>query len=462
MGASLPLVPSTEDTEAHVVARALWKHRLHGLPSGSELAFPMITRLAQLILTENPKLLMALRGTYGFVFLDEFQDTTAAQYLFTRTAFMGSSTVITAVGDPKQCVMRWAGARPEVFPALKNDFGAIETKLKQNHRSASSLVAVQAVVARRIDSTAPAAEAVGEGANASAECLLLEYNDASEEAADLAARIDEWIREDNLSPRDICILTRQMPGVYSAEIILALEKLGRRARVEQELQDLLSEPLTTSLLDLLHLAIEARAPASWVRTIELLERVDPSLRVADEASEQLTQHLMHLKAGLAGGATARELVDTMTAFLGEARFRAIEPTYRAGNLYAETKESFASSLEKARDTRAWPQAIAELEGVAAIPILTAHKSKGLEYHTIVFVGLEDDAHWGFAKSPEEETSVFFVALSRAKRRVVATFADMRVTREGRRPEQQSRESIQSFYDALAEAGVHAVRVGPRP
>jgi superfamily I DNA/RNA helicase len=200
VGAALPLAPGAEDTEAHVVARALWNHRLHGLPHGSELAFPMITRLAQLILTENPTLLAALRGTYGFVFLDEFQDTTGPQYLFTRTAFMGTSTVITAVGDPKQCVMRWAGAEPRVFPAIKKDFGAIETKLKQNHRSASSLVAVQAVVARRIDADAPVVEAVGEGANAAAECLLLEYDDAQEEAADLAARIDHWIREDNLNP----------------------------------------------------------------------------------------------------------------------------------------------------------------------------------------------------------------------------------------------------------------------
>lgn len=86
-------------------------------------------------------------------------------------------------------------------------------------------------------------------------------------------------------------------------------------------------------------------------------------------------------------------------------------------------------------------------------------SPGLEYHTIVFVGLEDSAHWGFADSPEEETNVFFVALSRAKRRIVATFADMRVTRAGRRAEQQSHESIQTFYDALAEAGVQTVRVG---
>jgi ATP-dependent DNA helicase UvrD/PcrA len=358
--------------------------------------------------------------------------------------------------------MRWAGARAEVFPAIKKDFGAIETKLKQNHRSASSLVAVQAVVARRIDATAPAAEAVGQGANAPAECLLLEYNDSIEEAADLAARIDQWIRDDNLDPRDICVLTRQTPGIYGSEIIRALDKLGRRARVEQALQDLLSEPLTTALLDLLHLAIEARAPASWVRATELLERLDPSLRVADKASELLTQHLDQLKAALDRGVSVTEIVDTMTAFLGEARFRAFEPTYRAGSLYAETKAAFASSLERARDGRAWREAVAELEGVGAIPILTAHKSKGLEYHTILFVGLEDSAHWGFAQSPEEETSVFFVALSRAKRRVVATFADKRVTRVGGRLEEQSHESIQSFYDALAEAGVHAVRVGPKP
>ena len=60
---------------------------------------------------------------------------------------------------------------------------------------------------------------------------------------------------------------------------------------------------------------------------------------------------------------------------------------------------------------------------------------------------------GFISAPEEETSVFFVALSRAKRRVVATFAHQRESRPGQGLERQTRADIRSFYEALATVGV---------
>jgi superfamily I DNA/RNA helicase len=46
----------------------------------------MLNRLAAFLLRINPKLTAALRATYSFVFLDEFQDITAAQYDLIRSA----------------------------------------------------------------------------------------------------------------------------------------------------------------------------------------------------------------------------------------------------------------------------------------------------------------------------------------------------------------------------------------
>src|ERR1700730_10452278 len=37
--------------------------------------------------------------------------------------------------------------------------------------------------------------------------------------------------------------------------------------------------------------------------------------------------------------------------------------------------------------------------------MTIHKSKGLEYHTVIFVGLDDGAWWSFAKDQVEATAV---------------------------------------------------------
>ena len=35
-------------------------------------------------------------------------------------------------------------------------------------------------------------------------------------------------------------------------------------------------------------------------------------------------------------------------------------------------------------------------------MMTIHKSKGVEYDTIIFVGLDDRAWWNFANQAEEE------------------------------------------------------------
>ena len=67
-----------------------------------------------------------------------------------------------------------------------------------------------------------------------------------------------------------------------------------------------------------------------------------------------------------------------------------------------------------------------IKGNYSIPIMTVHKSKGLEYNTIIFIGLEDDAFWNYKNQPDEEKCAFFVALSRAKENLYFTFNKYRL------------------------------------
>ena len=85
----------------------------------------MINRLAELLLRANPQIMRALRSTYPFVFVDEFQDTTYAQYSLLFSAFGGGHASVTAVGDDKQRIMGWAGAE-QIYPTRdldKNECG---------------------------------------------------------------------------------------------------------------------------------------------------------------------------------------------------------------------------------------------------------------------------------------------------------------------------------------------------
>ena len=53
--------------------------------------------------------------TYRYVLVDEFQDTTHSQYDFLQTLLGVLQGQMTVVGDNKQRIMAWAGAKPDSF-----------------------------------------------------------------------------------------------------------------------------------------------------------------------------------------------------------------------------------------------------------------------------------------------------------------------------------------------------------
>ena len=100
-----------------------WEENLRH-QSASRLTFVMLNRLAELLLRANPQIARALRATYRFVFVDEFQDTTYAQYDFLTSVLRDPGITVTAVGDDKQRIMTWAGARTDSFDRFAEDFAA--------------------------------------------------------------------------------------------------------------------------------------------------------------------------------------------------------------------------------------------------------------------------------------------------------------------------------------------------
>jgi superfamily I DNA/RNA helicase len=69
------------------------------------------------------------------------------------------------------------------------------------------------------------------------------------------------------------------------------------------------------------------------------------------------------------------------------------------------------------------QALSQLSDDQSIRILTVHKSKGLEFDSVIMLGVEDQAYWG--NDTHETRCTFFVGVSRAKRRLVVTTAQAR-------------------------------------
>ena len=133
-------------------------------------------------------------------------------------------------------------------------------------------------------------------------------------------------------------------------------------------------------------------------------------------------------------------------------FRSVFRQYRSGNFLTKVINDFSDILQTSLDTFSSAyDAVNDVIGVDVVPAMTIHKSKGLEFHTVIFLGLEDSQWWAFANQADEEIRSFFVAFSRAKERVYFTFSNVRDGRWGRKFQQKAQ--IDDLYTILQRAGV---------
>jgi len=93
-----------------------------------------------------------------------------------------------------------------------------------------------------------------------------------------------------------------------------------------------------------------------------------------------------------------------------------------------------------------PKALERFSDDQAVRILTIHKSKGLEFDSVIIMAVEDEIFFG---NQAENRCAYFVGVSRAKKRLVLTHADHRERPAGaKRWEEQRSPKAEYFEYAL--------------
>ncbi len=263
------------------------------------LSFPMMNRLVELLIRQNPSILKALHLTYPVVFLDEFQDTTLAQYQLIRTAFEGSGAIFTAVGDDKQRIMVWAGAMPDAFARFEQQFDAERISLISNWRSHQDLVQIQHVIANRIDPNVEEPQARAVRVVDGDVAAIWQFENQEEENECLARWIQREVKTGNVNPHEVAILIRMYADQVEDRLSPAFAERGLRLRNvarnvgDIAIQDLLGEDLTRILLRLLRLGAAPRSPENWnaaLLDLHFLETTD----LTDEAGQQKVQRRLQV------------------------------------------------------------------------------------------------------------------------------------------------------------------------
>ena len=463
IGRPLAVKGLANPTAAEWAAERFWHTSLHG-GKKTYLSFPMIGRLAELLLSLNPLLRDALRLTYSHLFMDEFQDTTQVQYDLVRTIFLESDTVVTAVGDTKQQIMRWANAMDHPFDIFKSDFKAKSTPLLNNYRSSPELVRIQHILAQALDASAVKAVSKTKVTIDGDSCAIWNFSSPDIEAVRLADHIENSITSLDLFPRDFVLLVRQKAADYADSLASAFSDRGLGLRNEAAsvgsiaLQELLTEPVSHVFIRILRVATSERAGISWSEC----QKAISSLRGIDSDEEVVQTRLSHeldcfcrefqhsYPYPVDGEEEARKVVEAVQNFVGRDRLISAHYAYRQGNWFDKVTEAVIKHLcVSAADAYDWTETLDAYEGVHSVPLMTIHKSKGLQYHTVIFVGLDDSAWWSFTKDPIEGTAGFFVAFSRAEQRVIFTYC----------PSRGGKSKIATLYELLKSSGVEPVNLG---
>lgn len=438
----------------------VWKLLLKGFDGyGATLSFKMICILSEYIIRTNPKIKRALQHTYKYVFLDEFQDTTKLQYEFVKQCFLDSSSILTAVGDNKQRIMVWAGALKTVFKDFEEDFNADKQILIMNHRSAPRLVDLQKKMYESLNESHDNVDVSAKWTENDGDITLLIAADDDREAEVISENISKQI-EMGIKPNELCILCKQKPREYVTKIISELSKKQIYARIEDNYQSLIKEPIVEMLLSVFRLAIDRKYPYEWRYIVETTIKLwnigsvqsNDDYFVMQEGLEAMIQEVKTSINKVTCKKELQSLINNIIHFWGVRRIQAFFPIYKQCNYLRNQLLMFQDYiwLELEETEFKWSVAIDRFLGLDSVPIMTIHKSKGLEYHTVYFVGLEDSAFWNFKKQPEEDRCAFFVALSRAKKQVFFTFCNFR---SSRKYPYQSHKQINEFFELLNTKGI---------
>lgn len=328
----------------------------------------------------------AQRWRFRHLFVDEFQDISPAQLRLVR-AWLGDRRELCVVGDADQAIYGFGGADPRYLREFARHFrGAAVLHLSRNYRSTPQIVAAAEAVLRDADSRrAPRTGMRPPGL----EPTVTAYNDDDDEARQVAVRLRDAHRSD-VPWSALAVLYRT--NAQSAGFEAALGAAGIPFRVHGA-GAFLRRPEVRAALDALRGAARAA----------------PTRPFAD--------HLVDL--------------ETMAtdAEPGSERVEHIEALVRLGREYLDAEagpghlDGFDAFLAAAlRD---------EAPGVDvdAVELLTFHRAKGLEFHTVFVTGLERGlVPISYATTPDEraeERRLLYVALSRAEVAAHCTWARSR-------------------------------------
>ncbi len=423
------------------------------------------------MLQNHLELLSHYRRRFRHVLVDEFQDTNGIQYEWLKL-LAGPEADVFIVGDDDQSIYGWRGARVENLERFRKDYSDTRVlRLEQNYRSTATILeAANTLIAQNSDRLGKNLWTEGEQGEPIA--LYAAFNE-QDEARFVIERLQRLVEDEGLARSEVAILYRSNAQSRTFEEALLARRIpyrvygGLRFFERAEIKDALAylrlianrddsaafervintptRGIGNRTLEAIRLAAREQDVSLWRAARGL---VDHSGALPARAANALAAFLTLIDAIAAETAEA-SLPDQMETVLERSGLRAHvakDRSERAQDKLENLDELITAArsfeldgeIDEGMDTLTAFLSHAALEageGQAGawedcVQLMTLHSAKGLEFPVVFLVGLEEGLfpHRMSVEEPgrlEEERRLAYVGITRARQRLIITYAERR-------------------------------------
>ncbi len=431
------------------VAAEVWKHYEDILKEEHALDFDDLLAKTLAMLKGHPTILETYRTRYTYVHVDEYQDTNRVQYEIARL-IVGDRANLCVVGDVDQNIYSWRGADIKNILQFERHFpNAKIIMLEENYRSTQTIIAASNdIIEKNINR--PAKKVFTN--NHEGELISLYAAMGGGEEAEYVARTAKDLIKNGAAPSSIAVLFRTnfQSRVLEEAFInydVPYQMLGTKFFERKEVKDVISflrfahnQNSTSDLARIINTPPRGIGKVTLLKIVEgktaelpakTREKVDTFYSMINEIEAYSKEHPVHETIAFIMKKTGIEEMYRHDGEEGLERLENIRELVSLGTKYREYEpeaaiEHFFEDAALGSDQ----DELKDKEEFDAVRLMTIHSAKGLEFPYVFITGLEEGLfpHERLGEErtdTEEERRLFYVALTRAEKKVFLSYAHIR-------------------------------------
>jgi DNA helicase-2/ATP-dependent DNA helicase PcrA len=426
----------------------------------------LLLKTYQLIM-EHPDVLNKYQQKFKYILVDEYQDTNHIQYLIIRK-LAAANRNICVVGDDAQSIYAFRGANIKNILNFEKDYPDLRVfKLEQNYRSTKTIVDAASDIIRK--NKHQLEKSIWTENETGHKIKVYRAQTDNEEGAFVAHSIFEEKMKERLENKDFAILYRT--NSQSRAFEEALRKLNIGYRIigglsfyqRKEIKDLLAyfrlavnpkdeeafkriinypaRGIGDTTVSKIILHAQKNGFSLW-EVARHIDQFDFDSRVRRAVSDwadmiesfqlqMATKNAHDLAMEIAGHSGIIRVLYEDKTIEGISRYENIQELLSAIKEFTERPDVEDKSLSVfLQDVALLTDSDTKDDDEDKITMMTIHQAKGLEFPVVFIVGLEENlfpSHMSLSSREdlEEERRLFYVALTRARKKAFLSYATQR-------------------------------------